>query len=177
LEKRYTYIRFLLNKIPRGDRGPIYNFDDDVALKYYRLQKISEGSIHLEPGKSETISGPTEVGTGVVRGDEIELSRLIDILNDRFGTEFTSGDQLFFDSIREDAVGDEKIRQSALVNSLENFGIGFKKSLMYLIMNRMDQNQEIAAKFMNEDAFQEAVSAYLLKDVYEKIRSQINNNV
>jgi type I restriction enzyme R subunit len=50
LEKLYSYIRFLLTKLPRGDRGPIYNFNDDVALKYYRLQKIGEGSIVMEPG-------------------------------------------------------------------------------------------------------------------------------
>ncbi len=52
LEKLYSYIRFLLTKLPKGDRGPVYNFDDDVALKFYRLQKISEGSIDLEPGKA-----------------------------------------------------------------------------------------------------------------------------
>ncbi len=107
LEKLYSYVRFLLTKLPRGDRGPIYNFDDDVALKFYRLQKISEGSIKLDPGKEEPISGPVAVGTGVARGDEIELSKLIDILNERFGTEFKPGDQLFFESIREDAVADK----------------------------------------------------------------------
>ena len=111
LEKLYSYIRFLLTKLPKGDRGPIYNFDDDVALKYYRLQKISEGSINLEAGKLEPVSGPTAVGTGIARGDEIELSRLIDILNERFGTEFKLGDQLFFDSIREDvAISAERDR-------------------------------------------------------------------
>ncbi|MGD9159380.1 MAG: type I restriction endonuclease [Desulfobacteraceae bacterium] len=71
LEKLYSYIRFLLTKLPKGDRGPAYNFNDDVALKYYRLQKISEGSIVMEPGASYEVSGPTSVGTGVARGDEI----------------------------------------------------------------------------------------------------------
>ena len=47
LERLYSYIRFLLTKVPRDDRGPIYDFNEDVALKYYRLQKISEGSIQL----------------------------------------------------------------------------------------------------------------------------------
>ena len=37
LEKLYSYIRFLLTKLPRGDHGPVYNFDDEVALKFYRL--------------------------------------------------------------------------------------------------------------------------------------------
>lgn len=34
----------------------------------------------------------------------------------------------------------------------------------------MDQNEEIAARFMNEDPFRQAVSQHLVKDVYEQIR-------
>jgi type I restriction enzyme R subunit len=172
LEKLYSYIRFLLTKLPRGDRGPVYNFDDDVALKFYRLQKIGEGSINLEAGKAEPVSGPTAVGTGVVRGDEIELSKLIDILNDRFGTEFKPGDQLFFDSIREDAMADSNLRQAALANTMENFGYVFRKALEGLFIDRMDQNEEITARFMNENQFRETVSQHLLKEVYEQVRTE-----
>jgi type I restriction enzyme R subunit len=148
----------------------MYNFDDEVALKYYRLQKISDGSIPLEAGVQMPISGPTSVGTGMVHGPEIELSRLIDILNDRFGTEFRPGDQLFFESIREDAAADPNLRQAALANTMENFGFVFRKALEGLFIDRMDQNEEIAARFMNENRFREAVSQHLLKDVYDTIR-------
>jgi len=112
------------------------------------------------------------VGTGVARGEEIELSKLIDILNERFGTEFKPGDQLFFDSILEDAIADSTLRQVALANTMENFGYVFRKALESLFIDRMDQNEDIAAKFMNEDRFREAVSQHLLKEVYEKIRGQ-----
>lgn len=172
LEKLYSYIRFLLTKLPRDNRGPIYNFDDDVALKFYRLQKIGEGSIKLEAGKQEPVSGPTSVGTGIARGDEIELSKLIDILNERFGTEFKPGDQLFFESIREDAVADSSLRQAALANTMENFGYVFRKALEGLFIDRMEQNEEITAKFMNEDQFRDVVSQHLLKEVYEQIRKE-----
>jgi len=170
LEKLYSYIRMLLAKLPKGDRGPAYNFDDDIALKYYRLQKISEGSIQLEAGKQEPVSGPTAVGTGQAKGPEIELSKLIDILNERFGTEFKPGDQLFFESIREDAVADDGLRQAALANTMENFGFVFSKALESLFIDRMDQNEEITSKFMNENQFRDAVSRHLLKEVYHQIR-------
>ena len=172
LEKLYSYIRLLITKLPKGERGPIYNFDEDVSLKYYRLQKISEGSIKLDAGKAEPIDGPTSVGTGTARGDEIELSRLIDILNDRFGTEFKPGDQLFFDSIVEDALANEDLKQAALANTMENFGYVFGKILEDLFIERMDQNEEITAKFMNEKQFRTAVSQHLIKDVYGQIRQQ-----
>jgi type I restriction enzyme R subunit len=172
LEKLYSYIRFLLNKLPRGNRGPVYNFDDDVSLKFYRLQKIGEGSIVMEPGARYEVPGPTSVGTGMAQKDEIELSKLIDILNQRFGTEFKPGDQLFFESIREDAVSDNSLRQAAVANTIENFGYVFRKALEGLFIDRMDQNEEITAKFMNEDQFRETVSQHLLKEVYEQIRKE-----
>lgn len=172
LEKSYSYIRFLLTKLPKGDRGPVYNFDDEVALKFYRLQKISEGAIVVDRGGRYEVSGPTSVGTGVARGEEIELSRLIDILNERFGTEFRPGDQLFFDSIREDAVADSNLRQAAIANTMENFGYVFRKALANLFIDRMEQNEEITAKFMNEEQFRDAVNQYLLKEVYEQIRGE-----
>jgi type I restriction enzyme, R subunit len=56
------------------------------------------------------------------------------------------GDQLFFDSIREDAMADDNFRQAALANTLENFGYVFRKALEGLFFDRMDQNEEIAAK-------------------------------
>jgi type I restriction enzyme R subunit len=172
LEKLYSYVRFLLTKLPRGDRGPVYHFDDEVSLKYYRLQKIGEGSIDLQPGKAEPVSGPTAVGTKAAHPDDIELSRLIDILNERFGTEFKPGDQLFFESIKEDAVADGNLRQAALANTMENFGYVFRKALEGLFIDRMDQNEEITARYMNEERFREAVSQHLLKDVYDHIRKQ-----
>jgi len=171
LEKLYSYIRFLLTKLPRDNRGPAYHFDDEVTLKYYRLQKIGEASINLEVGKNEPVSGPTSVGTGMAHGDKIELSKLIDILNERFGTQFRPGDQLFFDSIREDAVSDSNLRQAAMANTMENFGYIFRKTLEGLFIDRMEQNEEITAKFMNEDQFRKLVNQHLLKEVYEQIRS------
>ena len=172
LEKLYSYVRFLLSKIPNGHTGPVYHFDDEVALKYYRLQKISEGSIKLEKSKDGEVSGPLSVGTGENHEETIELSQLIDLLNERFGTEFKPADQLFFDSIREDALADENLRQAAMANTMENFGFVFLKALEGLFIDRMEQNEEITAKFMNEKDFQKTIGQVLLKQVYDQIREE-----
>jgi type I restriction enzyme R subunit len=60
LEKLYTYVRFLLLKLPRRDGGPSYNFDEEVALKYYRMRKIAD-DVGLPLQGGVTIDGPTEV--------------------------------------------------------------------------------------------------------------------
>ena len=173
LEKLYSFIRFFLTKIPRTSRGPIYHFDDEVALKYYRIEKTSDQvKIELQKGKVADVSGPTEVGTGCGYKEKIPLSKLIDILNERFGTEFKPADQLFFDSIKEDAMADSRLRKAAEVNTLENFGHVFKKALDDLFIDRMDANDEIVAKFMNEDDFRKIVIKYLTRQVWEGIRKE-----
>ena len=172
LEKLYTYIRFLLTKLPRHNLGPALHLDDEVTLKFYRLQKISEGAIQLDKGKGGEVPAPLAVGTGDITEVKIELSQLIDILNERFGTEFKPGDQLFFDSIREDAVSDMHLREAAMANTKENFAYAFRKQLQTLFINRMDQNEDITAKFMNEKEFQELVGEYLLNKVYHQIRAE-----
>lgn len=169
LEKLYTYARFLLTKLPKRN-GPKYSFDEEIKLEYYRLQKISEGSIKLKTAEEAPISGPTSVGTGIERGTKIKLSRLIDVLNERFGSNLKLGDQLFFDSIEEDAISNPDLHQAALVNTMENFGYVFKKVVQNLFLDRMDQNEELTAKFLNEKEFRDLVIEYLLRDVYTKIR-------
>lgn len=42
LEKLYTYLRFLLTKLPKR-KTEAFQLDDEVALKYYRLQKLVKG--------------------------------------------------------------------------------------------------------------------------------------
>ncbi len=172
LEMLYTFVRFLIAKLPRRPDGPTYWFDEEVALQFYRLQKTSEGPIPLETGGDYVIDGPTGVGTGYVAENPIELSRLIKILNERFGTDFTEDDQLFFDEIRETAVHDPHLRRAAKVNSIENFELVFAERLREIFSRQMDRNERIAGRFFSEAAFRDAVSKFLLKRVYEEIRTE-----
>ncbi len=87
-----------------------------MRLEYYRLQKISEGSIALGSAAGQALDGPTEVGSGAAREQEVPLSRLIDIVNERFGTDFIEADQLCFDQLVAAAAADDELRQTAAVN-------------------------------------------------------------
>jgi len=173
LEKLYTYIRFLMAKLPRRDSGPTYHFDDEVTLKYYRLQKINEGSIVLEPGKGGEVPGPTAVGTSEGEHPQVDLSQLIDIINERFGTDFKPADQLFFDQAREEAVADESLRQVAGANPYEGFHLVFRKALENLFIDRMEQNEDIFARYMNDVAFRKIVESHLGQQVYDQIRADL----
>ena len=171
LERLHVFLRHLAAKLPRRRPGPAYQFDDDVRLEYYRLQKISEGSIPLGRGDARPLDGPTEVGSGLVRSESLPLSRLIDVVNERFGTEFTQADQLFFDQIVETAVADDGLRRAAAVNADDKFRLVFRNLLEHLFADRMDQNEDIFIRFMNDPAFQNVVTDWMASEAYRKLRA------
>lgn len=170
LEKLYVFLRHMASKLPKKGGSPSYQFDDEVRLDYYRLQKVSEGSISLSDGTANRLDGPSSVGSKVARDEEVPLSRLIDVVNDRFNTDFNNADQLFFDQIVEAALTDANLRQAAIANPGEKFELLFKNLLEALFVERMDQNEEIFARFMNDKAFQGLVTNWLAMEAYSKLR-------
>lgn len=169
LEKLYVFLRHLSAKLPRHSSGILYSFDDDVTLQYYRLQKISEGSIDLNGGNGYKLNGPKEVGTGDLHESAVPLSQIIDIINERFGTDFNQADQLFFDQLIEDALHSEELKQSIKVNSKDNFTLQFAQLLQTLFIERIDQNETIFARYMNDETFQKLLSGLLGEQVYRQL--------
>ena len=171
LEKLYVFLRHLGPKLPHRRSGPAYQFDDEVRLEYYRLQKISEGSIALRDGAAASaLDGPREVGSGLAREQPVALSQLIDLLNGRFGTDFNQGDQLFFDQIVESAMGNADLRQAAAVNPEEKFELLTKQLIEMFFVERMDQNEGIYIRYMNDPVFQKLVNGWISTEAYRKLR-------
>ena len=171
LERLYVFLRHLAAKLPRRGRGPAYLFDDEVQLEYYRLQKVAEGSIPLRDGEARALDGPSEVGSGLVREQPVPLSQLIDIVNERFGTDFNQADQLFFDQIVEAAIEDDGLRHAASVNPADGFALLFGNLLRQLFVERMDQNEDIFVRYMNDEQFRKTVSAWMASEAYRRLRT------
>lgn len=171
LEQLYTYLRFLLTKLPRPDgRSPLH-VEDEVELEFYRLQKIGEGRIDLNQGEARALKGPGDVGTGQPE-QMVRLSELIDLLNERFGTDFTQADQLFFDQIQEQAVESEALRKAAASNSKDDFRSVFERAFEGLVIDRMDGNEEIFGRLMADGDFRRLAVEHLLNRVYGELRKR-----
>ena len=102
--------------------------------------------------------------------EEVKLSEVITILNDRFGTDFTSADQLFFDSVVEEAKADEQVKKWAGANPLDGFSLAMKGKLRDAIVDRLDKNQEIATRYLDEQDFENVAFGELVKRIYEDLR-------
>jgi type I restriction enzyme R subunit len=169
LEKFYVYARLLLNKMPRKSISETFKLKDEVSLEYYRLQKIKEGAIRLEKGAEAPLAPMSEAGTVKDKDELARLSEIIDILNDKFGTDFTEADKYFFSQIEEELVRDEILSQQARSNTINNFKYGFEDAFFSKLFDRMDQNQDIFSNIMDDKDCADVVTAWMLKKVYDRL--------
>lgn len=58
------------------------------------------------------------------------------------------------------------------MNPEEKFALLFSGLLETLFIERMEQNQDIFARFMNERDFQNLVSDWISRQVYSRFRTQ-----
>jgi type I restriction enzyme, R subunit len=174
LEKFYTFVRNVIAKLPPPGNGKTYTLDDEVALRYFRLQQITEGSIDLNNGEAKALKGPTDVGTAARKNDEEALSSLVAKLNERFGTDFTEADQLFFDQIRATAENDERIVEAARGNNLPNFSSYLDRILDELFIDRMEGNEEIFARVMTDKDFRATAHDHLAQEIFRRVRGATN---
>jgi type I restriction enzyme R subunit len=144
---------------------------DEVSLEYYRLQKISETSILMEPQAEYGLDGQNEAGIRMNKEERAALSEIIEVLNKRFSTEFNDADKLFFDQIEAKLVADAKLSLQAKSNTIENFKFGFDDIFMDKLISRMEQNQDIFSKMMDDKEFGGLVKNYMLKKVYNSLNS------
>lgn len=169
LEKFFAYSKILLNKLPKKELSDRLKLSDEVALEYYRIQKIDEGNIMLEQQGDYTIKGASQVGIPVSEENQERLSQIINILNTRFSTDFTDADKLFFDQIEAELILDENLISQAKNNSMENFKYGFDETFVQKLIGRMEQNQDIFNKILDDKDFGVVVKAWMLEKVYKKI--------
>ncbi len=175
LEKLYSYGRLLLPHLPT-DRDPeVIKVGDEVALQYYRNERIFDGPLPISQGEPISVKSPTDVGTAKAVDEKAPLSEIIHALNDRFGTDFSEEDRLFFQQIKEKACQDQKVIQTALANPLDKFKLGIRKLLEDLMIQRMAQNDKIVTRYMADQEFQSSAFPILAKEIFDAVRAERDN--
>ena len=171
LERLSSYGRALLPHLhPGPDRGPV-RLGGDVQLEYYRLQQVSSGPITIDEEEAPPVTSPTAVGTGNPEEKQEPLSQIIERLNERYGTDFTDEDRLFFEQVKERAARDEHVRQTALANTLDKFSLGIRPQIEKLMIERIADNDTLVTRYMNDPEFQELVFTGLTRAIYQAVET------
>ena len=173
LERDYVYCRAL--SLYLRDTGTVERLDlgREVELTHLRHQMTFEGALSLtsETGEVQSFFGE---GKGSQQELDLEhLSSIVEVLNERFGTELTDVDKLLLDQFEESWVSDDELSDQARNNSIENFGLVFDRKFLQTIVTRVDANDEIYKKILDDEDFRATVGEFYLRKVYERLRETV----
>jgi len=170
LERDYLYCRALASKL--RDETTIERLDlgTEVELTHLRSEVTFEGSLALSADTAEVKSIFGE-GRGTGQEPDLEpLSQIVDILNERFGLNLGEADQLLFDQFEETWVADPEVAAQAQHNTIENFRLVFDRLFLNTVVGRMDDNEAIFKRILDDPEFQATLIDMYATRVYRRAR-------
>lgn len=167
LHRFAAYAKLLVRKL-RIDGDPTPHLEDEVALQYYRIQKVYEDSIDLMDEEGKLANNPDT--SGASEDEKDSLSNIISKLNDRWGTEFTHMDKVI-EQLTEDMVEDAEVKARAH-NSLDLFSIVYSERIQDIVLDRMNQNQDFAIKYLSDAQFRADVDRVLLPLIHSRLNGK-----
>jgi len=168
LEKRFAFARKLLRKLPRPETGSPIDLGDDVVLASLKIKKAAEGSLTLQKGADGELQGPSETGSGAIAEKTEKLSTIIEVINQRFGTEFDAQDLV--DGVMEQMVNSDAMKQAAKVNDKGNFDHVFRPALDDALVDRHAKHGAFIDKVFADDSLGALFRALMLDRVYDRLR-------
>jgi type I restriction enzyme R subunit len=170
LERDYLYARALLACLP-GQAAERLDLGREVALTHLKLAQTYEGSASLEEGGGEVVA--IFSGRGKEHEPEKEhLSRIVDVMNERFGLELGDADQLLFDQFEESWAADESLAARARNNDFQNFRLVFDRTFLDTVVRRMDDNEDIFKRILDEPDFRQTVLDHYAERLYGRLRGE-----
>ena len=167
LEKLYVFGRVLIRKLP-VDRAQLpVEIQQNVNMDSYRLQRTHNGSITLERG-SEPLK-PMETQTTLAATEEQEpLSLIIEVLNQRFGTDFTEDDKVFIRQLEEHLADNASLEASIKVNPPENARLTFDHVVQDQLQGMIDSNFKFYKQINDDNDFADHFIGWLFERYYKK---------
>ena len=167
LERDNIYARALAAKLP-GRGGESIDISADVTLTHLRMTNLGQTAIALDHGDDLTaiFSGKGSQNDP----DELPLSEIVAMLNERFGLELGEADQLFFDQQEVALLGDETLGDQARNNSFDNFRLVFDPKFLPSIIGRIDENDALFKRILDDNEFQGALKDFYAWRIYSQLR-------
>lgn len=158
----------LRRKLPRPEGGGPLDLGDDVVLQSYKLKLEDAGDLSLRVGEGGTLTGPADTGSGKATDDTEKLSTIIEVINERFGTELDAQDLV--DGVTADLVDNAGLKQAARANDKGNFAVPFKEALDDALVNRHEKHADFINKIFADAALGEFFRGWMLDKVYDELR-------
>lgn len=173
LERLYLFARLLLRALPQEkERNPIA-IHELVDLESYRIQQTFNGTIKLHPGKSQLDPLADLESSELTDPEKAALSQIINEINERFGTEFTEADRVFFAELKTRLSSNDSLQASAKANSRESVRLLHDALFDAVLQTMIDNNFEMFKRINDNEEFSKLVKEKVFEQVYGEITKRL----
>jgi type I restriction enzyme, R subunit len=168
LERLYQYGRVLLLRLPGR---PATSVDiGDADLSHFRLEFTGAHNVSLSSsGEDGVVRGHSADGSGVREPEVKHLAEVIRELNERFGLDLGTGDEILVYQQVVGLVSDTEMQQVGLMNDEARFGQVADDRLDDIVAENADRNTEFMKLYFDNEEFRKAVKEAARRRAYRII--------
>jgi type I restriction enzyme R subunit len=168
LERLYQYGRVLLLRLPgRPDTSVDIG---DADLSHFRLEFTGTRDVSLSSaGEDGVLRGFSADGGGFREPEVKHLAEVIRELNERFGLDLGTGDEILVYQQVVGLVQDTEMQQVGLMNDEARFGQVADDRLDDIVAENADRNTEFMKLYFDNDEFRRAVKEAARRRAYRII--------
>lgn len=168
LERLYLFARLLLRALPPEKEHSPLAVSELVDLESYRVQQTFSGRIRLQRGEALEPLSDLEGGE-LTDLEKAALSQIIQEINERFGTEFTEADRVFFAELKARLAANNALQASARVNPPESVRLLHDALFDAVLQTMIESNFEMFRRINDDEVFGRAVRERIFELVYREL--------
>jgi type I restriction enzyme R subunit len=167
LERLYQYGRLLLIRLPGR---PSTSVDiGDADLSHFRLEFTGQHNVSLSGAGDGVVRGHAADGGGYREPEIRPLAEVIEELNERFGLDLGSSDEILVYQQVLGLVEDTGMQKIALMNDEARFGQVADDRLDNIVAENAEHNTEFMKLYFDNNEFQKAIKEAARKRAYQII--------
>ena len=167
LERLYQYGRLLLIRLPGR---PSTSVDiGDADLSHFRLEFTGQHNVSLSGAGDGIVRGHAADGGGYREPEIRPLAEVIEELNERFGLDLGSSDEILVYQQVVGLVEDTGMQKIALMNDEARFGQVADDRLDNIVAENAEHNTEFMKLYFDNNEFQKAIKEAARRRAYQII--------
>ncbi|MCK5283497.1 MAG: type I restriction endonuclease subunit R, partial [Nanoarchaeota archaeon] len=164
LEKIYIFNKFLQKKLPSINNPLPFNVLEDIDMDSYKIVNKGQKEIKLQ---SEGELKPISAGVGEYAPDiNTKLSKILQALNDAFGTDFTDDDKVFLGRVKDNLLENKELLNKMEHNSKENVKAVFNKYFNQEMTRLLNSNMKFYKRLVDNEKLKKKLKLALFDLMY-----------